>query len=166
LMSYPFTELSVHDINYCPQDDNANCLPAETTTGTAVSPFYDVMVQGSDTTTPTLPISRGDGLATRLWSPTPVNELGQPAKPNENSYLLTWTVERGGSRGTKPAKGDYGIPGPYEVRLVVTAIWSEKGDALKAKKPYNNFVDGNDNLIAGRRSTIEGMRELSAASQL
>lgn len=165
LMSYPFSELEAINQTYYPQDKNGNNIVAVTTSGTTESPFYDVMTIGADTITGQ-PISRGDKKATRLWLPTPVNELGETALPGQNAFLVTWTVERGGNRGTIPNTGrHYGIPGPYSIRLVVTAIWFEKGEALSTKSPHSSLVDSNDNLIAGRRSSITGIRELQAAAQ-
>jgi prepilin-type N-terminal cleavage/methylation domain-containing protein len=161
LMSYPFSEKDASTPDYCPLDKDGHPILVEDTGGTQRSPFYDGI---SVSTLSGYTISTGDGNATRLWLPDPVNELGQPAQPNENSYLVTWTVERGGTEGTNPLHpGGYGIPGPYEVRLVVTAIWFEKGDNLTAKSDHKSFVNtSTDELVAGRRSTIEGMRELTS----
>lgn len=172
LMAYPCSELYANSVNYYPKDVNGNDIVAQTTSGAQLSPFYDDMLQSSDTITKQA-VARGNGKATRLWLPAPVNERGQPALPGENAYLVTWTVERGGSKGTPGLTGKTyqfksvsypspGIPGPYQMRFVVTAIWFEKGQKISAKSPRSSFVDGNDNLIAGNRSTIEGMRELSA----
>jgi type IV pilus modification protein PilV len=178
LMSYPFSESEVNHPNYYPKDKNGKNLEAELTSGTKESPFYDVITLSTDTTTGET-ISNGDvgaTRATRLWLPQEVNERGQPAGSSEKSYLVTWTVERGGSRGTPgPTDKTYhylvngsqvvstlGIPGPYQVRLVVSVIWFEKGDKLTAKSPRSSFLGSKDDLIAGHRSTIEGMRELSA----
>ena len=175
LMSYPCSELYANSVNYYPQNDSGASIVALDSSGTTASPLHDGITTQivSDQT-----IGNGDGKAARLWMPSPINELGQPAKSNENSYLVTWTVERGGSEGTPgptdktyyywvkgvPVVSNLGIPGPYQVRLVVTAIWFEKGQKLTANSDHASFVDTNGNFkVACNRSTIEGMRELSSA---
>jgi len=178
LMSYPFSETQVKNINYCPQDKDGHNLEAVLTSGSVKSPFYDLITFSVDTVTGES-ISYGDAKATRLWLPTAINERGQPAGPSENSYLVTWTVERGGSRGTPGLTGKTytvkingvnttvpspGVPGPYQIRLVVSVIWFEKGNnKLTAKSPRSSFLDSYGNWIPfSRRATIEGMREISS----
>lgn len=153
LMNYPFPNNEVGNMAYCPLDENGSNITANATSGTAVSPFFDTIVpQGTDT--------NGDGLATRLWLAGPVNEHGDPAKVGEQAYVITWTVERGGSKGTPPPVGQpYKEPGQYQVKFVVSAIWFEKGDKFSAwNYPHT------DPLAPGgsKRTTIESIRLLDS----
>lgn len=152
LMSYPFPEQEA-DNDYYPKDKTGNNIEAKDSNGNTVSPFYDqVGVTGI-----------GDGQATRLWLMTPVNEQGQPARVGEPAYLVTWTVERGGSQGTLPVLGKtYGFPGKYQIHFVVSALWFERGDKKSAWSAPSDFVDGNGNPSWFKRATISGIRELQA----
>lgn len=180
LMSYPFSESEVNHASYYPKDKNGTPLEAMDTSGSPESPFYDVITTSVDPITSET-ISNGDGTATRLWLPHPVNERGQQIAAvgsSEKLYLVTWTVERGGSRGTHgPTDKIYhylvngsqvvstlGIPGPFQIRLVVSVIWFEKGDKLTANSLPASFANSSNGkwIAFCHRSTIEGMRELSA----
>lgn len=159
LMSYPFPEQETNNITpgYYPKDKLGNPIEAQTSSGTEVSPFYDPLGAPDPSGTP------GDGDATRLWLLDPVNEQGQPARVGEPAYLVTWTVERGGSKGTIPPSGkEYGFPGQYQIRFVVSVLWFEKGDKKNAWTPISDFVGGNDNLDWTKRATIQGVREVQA----
>ncbi|OGP55746.1 MAG: hypothetical protein A2V67_13505 [Deltaproteobacteria bacterium RBG_13_61_14] len=160
LMSYPFPETETNNIIYYPKDELGNNIEAQTSSETKASPFFDGL--GAPDSLGMMP---GDGDATRLWLLGPVNEQGQPARVGEPAYLVTWTVERGGSKGTTPLSGkDYGFPGPYQIRFVVSVLWFEKGDKKNAWTPILNFVfgGGNDNLDWRKRATISGVREVQA----
>jgi len=167
LMSYPFPETETNNIIYYPKDELGNNIEAQTSSETKASPFFDQL--GAPDSLGMMP---GDGDATRLWLLGPVNEQGQPARVGEPAYLVTWTVERGGSKGTPPFSDPitgmtkpYGFPGPYQIRFVVSVLWFEKGDKKNAWDDLiGNFVSSgvNGNLIWTKRATISGVREVQA----
>ena len=151
LMSYPFPFNEIGNPAFYPKDQNGVNIEAETASGTATSPFSDaVTVAGMET--------QGDGIATRVWSPTPVNEQGQPARLGEQAYVVCWTVERGGSAGTPKLAGkSYGLPGAYQVRFVVSAIWFDKGEKINA---WTFTRPGDADPLPIKHATVEGMRQL------
>lgn len=150
LMSYPFPENAVSNINYYPKNALDQPFTAETDAGASVSVFYDVLTVAGDKT-------YGDHAATRLWAPNPVNAQGQPATAGEQAYIVTWTVERGGSEGTPKLPGkNLGLPGPYLTKLVVNVLWFEKGQGTAFT--YTRPASGP--LVWSNKATLEGMRAL------
>jgi prepilin-type N-terminal cleavage/methylation domain-containing protein len=151
LMKYPLPQNEAGDQNYYPVDEDGNNISAENHSGGVVSPFYDVMtISGSQ--------SFGDHLATRIWSPTAVNEKGLPAHPGEVAYVVCWTVERGGANGSPALTGkSYGSPGPYQVTFVVSALWFDKGDKVNA---FSYVRPADTDPLWSKRTSITGMRLL------
>jgi prepilin-type N-terminal cleavage/methylation domain-containing protein len=82
----------------------------------------------------------GDGRATLHWD-LPVDENGRPLRRDQPEvgrmgYLVMWTIERGGARGTPwpaglmphPANVPTCIPGPNQMRIRVIVAWFEPYD--------------------------------------
>ena len=156
LMGYPFPQAEVSNENYCPKDTLGIDLKAETDDGTAVSVFYDPPLPIVGSTTEGFD-TVGYGEATRLWLPTPVNERGQPARIGEPAYVVTWTVERGGSFGTITPGKMYGVPGGFQVQLAVSVLWFDKGDGYTA---FTYLRPSGSQPLWSKRTTLRGMRIL------